>query len=270
MRTLQLLLAVGCVVALSGFAFATTDTLTVKYTNVSPGITTGLSVDFNGDGHADVSYGSVSTGVCNLSNDVTRATGSGVTISDLLGSNIHAFCIDIRQSVPGSYSLYNVIDLPTGPIGDGNTAMGVARANQIRELFGRFYATSFTNNQAAAFQAAIWEIENEGTCNPLNVSTGNALIGQGNATMQAIANQYLSALTGNELFFDYNVRAIGNDCRQDFVFTVPGIMPPGGPPVPEPITMGAIALALGGLGVYVRKRTKAPRQAAEELEEGLN
>jgi hypothetical protein len=226
----------------------------VKYTGVSPGIVTDLSADFNGDGQADVSYGGFYTGVYNLANDPTRATGLGVIISDALGTSIPAFCMDVRQEAPGSFEQYVVINLESGPIGGSNTAMGDTRANRIRELFGRFYSTNFTDLQAAAFQASIWEIENELAGNPLNVDAGGIIVGHGNASMQAIANGYLGALTGNSLYFDANVRAIGNGDSQDYVFTV---LPssPQVPSVPEPATI--ILLVLGGLGLFGRKRTKA-------------
>jgi hypothetical protein len=229
----------------------------VKSTGVTPGITTDLSVDTNHDGHADLVYGpaTVYTGVYNLANDTSRATGQGVTISNALGTTIHSFCMDVSQSAPSDSTQYQVISLESGPIGGTDTAMGATRANEIRELFGRFYSQCFTNTQAAAFQAAIWEIENERTGNPFDVNAGDLVVGHSNPEIQTVANGWLGSLTGNSLYYDNNVRAIGNSCSQDYVFTLTATGQ-GQSLVPEPLTITAVMMALGGLGMYVRKRTK--------------
>jgi hypothetical protein len=242
------------VVALSSFALATTDVMYVEYANVSPGITTDLSGTFDG---VQETYGpgTVYTGVYNLTNDPTRATGQGVTISNDLGSSIPAFCMDVLQDAPNNFAQYQVITLDSGAIGGANTAMGTTRANEIRELFGRFYSQSFTNTQAAAFQAAIWEIEYEAANNPLDVNSGSVVVAQSNPAVQTVADGWLGSLTGNPSYYDNNVRAIGNGTYQDYVFTT-STTNPGVFPVPEPLTITAVVMALGGLGMYVRKRTK--------------
>ena len=257
MRILQRSVLVACVAALSSLSLATTDTMYVEYTNVSPGITTDLSGTFDG---VQESYGpgTVYTGVYNLANDPTRATGQGVTISNVVGTSIQAFCMDVLQQAPGNFSQYQVMTLESGPIGGSNTAMGTTRANEIRELFGRFYSPSFTNTQAAAFEAAIWEIEYESPGNPLSVSSGNVTVGQSNPAMQAVANGWLSSLTGNPSYYDSNVRAIGSGTYQDYVFTT-GNSVVGQLPVPEPLTIASVVMAMGGLGMYLRKRTRMTR-----------
>lgn len=251
--------------ALSSFSFATTDTMSVEYSNVSPGITTDLSGTFDGV-HESYGAGSIYAGVCNLTNDPTHATGQGVTISNAVGTTIHGFCMDVLQGTSSSYSQYQVISLDSGPVGGANTAMGSTRANEIRELFGRYYSQSFTNTQAAAFQAAIWEVEYEAAANPLNVTSGSVVVGQSDPAIQTVADGWLGSLTGNSAYYDNNVRAISNGSYQDYVFTT-STMNPGTSPVPEPLTITAVIMALGGLGMYVRKRTHsvAALDAAREI-----
>jgi hypothetical protein len=244
-------------VALSSFAFATTDTMSVEFTGVSPGITTDLSGTFDGV-HESYGPGTIYTGVYNLTNDPTHASGQGVTISNELGTTIHGFCMDVLQNASSNFQQYQVIALDSGPIGSANTAMGTTRANEIRELFGRFYSQSFTNTQAAAFQAAIWEIEYEAAGNPLNVTSGSVVVAQSDPAVQTVADGWLGSLTGNSAYYDNNVCAIGSGTYQDYVFTTSTINFSASP-VPEPLTITAVMMALGGLGMYVRKRTKAVR-----------
>ena len=138
--------------------------------------------------------------------------------------------------------------------------MGLTRANEIRKLFGRYYSIAFTNTQAAAFQACIWEIENVAPGNPLNVTTGNVIIGGGSPDVQAQADTWLSGLTGDTRWFNNNVVAIGNSSFQDYCFVTGTPFSPSIQPVPEPVTLGAVALALGGLGWYVRRRTSRAQE----------
>jgi len=262
-KKLQLLVAVVSVVALSSFASATTDTMSVEFTNVSPGMATDLSGTFDGV-HESYGPGSVYAGVYDLANDPTHATGQGVTISNALGTTIHGFCMDVLQSASSNFQQYQVITLDSGPVGGADTAMGTTRANEIRELFGRFYSQSFTNTQAAAFQAAIWEIEYEAANNPFDVTSGSVVVAQSDPAVQTVANGWLGSLTGNSAYYDNNVHAISNGSYQDFVFTT-STTNLGVSPVPEPLTVTAVMMALGGLGMYVRKRTKTMRVPTTEV-----
>src|SRR5262249_31918386 len=119
-------------------------TVTATFDTVSPGeVVTISSGGFNATGWA---------GGYNFKN----ASG------DLTG-NFGGFCIDIAQDIYGNTTLqFNVQALSAAPVPGGG--MGALRANLIRELWAADYAKIGASNQkAAAFQLAIWEIINETT-----------------------------------------------------------------------------------------------------------
>jgi hypothetical protein len=82
---------------------------------------------------------------------------------------IGAFCTELPQDAPETTLTYDVIGLEQGPrpITFLGQAMGTEKANYIRELWGRFFDSSWSsggsyswqqNIKAAAFASAIWEI----------------------------------------------------------------------------------------------------------------
>lgn len=87
-----------------------------------------------------------------------------------------AFCIEPREFVStGSTYTYDFSSLDQGATNIGG--MGVARADLLRELFGRYYpviGAPLDATHASAMQIAIREIVRE-TSGTLNASNGNIM-----------------------------------------------------------------------------------------------
>jgi len=171
---------------------------------------------------------------------------------------IGGFCIDLPQYASYSYLPYGIYALEEAPLGE---PMG-SRANKLRELFGRNLAEFKTltaigqdnrNSYAAAMQAAVWEIVFEETNTTLDVKVGHVSVAL-TTFYQDKANFWLGTITGTEgAPMNNDLLAFGNANKQDFAIFVPGAGTEN--PVPEPFTMLTASLAIGGLGMYVRRRS---------------
>lgn len=90
-----------------------------------------------------------------LRHTLTNGTGLGAT----LHGDWVTFCADLNQRVTSSTRTYDVVNVAQLP--DWG-AMGVARANAIRDMYafanGSQLLSTASNNLAAAFQLAVWEV----------------------------------------------------------------------------------------------------------------
>jgi hypothetical protein len=215
-------------------AFASADTVTATFNNVTPDGGVGCTLSYPGFGPE----GTVS-GQLNFSN----ASGS----SDL-GSAFGAFCCDIPKNVGygGTYTWTTAAlkDVPQGNM-PGYDPMGQAKANQIEELWGRFHSTLGTDDtKNGGFQLAIWTIIYG---NGASLTGGSGSYTSGNLSVSiadAVASQtntYLGALTGDANFFDTHLYALtgGENGPQDQIVPTPGSF---------------ALLGLGGLMVSRRRR----------------
>jgi len=82
-----------------------------------------------------------------------------------IGSTFQTFCIEITQGVlVGTIHTYDLIPtedapLPGSPSSGGLAGMGAGKANQLAKLYAEYYDDALaTQNGAAAFQTAVWEI----------------------------------------------------------------------------------------------------------------
>jgi hypothetical protein len=198
--------------------------------------------------------GNVYTGVYNLDLNTTVGTYSGAEATSLINDAgadhiIPAFCIDIRQNAPtGPYVRYDIYALEDAPIG---SAMLAARADDLRRLFAGHFQETFTNNQAAAFQAAVWEIINE-TSGTYDVYHGAFHITESwGSGWGGTANAYLGDLASYTP--DSHVAALVNASSQDYALTITGPSPEP-PHTPEPMTIAGVLMGLGGLVRYLRRR----------------
>jgi hypothetical protein len=158
-----------------------------------------------------------------VSNWTRSATNPGTFAgSPTPGEKFGVFCLEPDQEFPsGNTVAYNVIDLDSDPT---NGPMGAAKANAIRELWGRFRGAIGTDGaKAAAFQMAVWEIV---TDSGRDLSTGVFRAGTANATEVAVKNQaqsWLNQLNGTGP--KANLLALSSPTDQDQVFEVPTLTP---------------------------------------------
>jgi len=180
----------------------------------------------------------------------TGDTGSG---SAWHNGPIAGFCVELNQAAPAQTHQYSVGMPDDMVISYTGETLGTGRANSLRELYGRYYdsswslsgATTQQNREAAAFAAAVWEIIYEGapgTTGHWDV-TADGTSGLGGflaANVDAeMANRWLQSLTGAGPKAD--LRVFTNGGAQNFLVAVP-----------EPTTI--LLLGLGGLGFLRRRR----------------
>lgn len=165
--------------------------------------------------------------------------GTDVTVPTQFGS----YCIELTQTLAFNttyeFTLANLEDAPVPATPPYGVPMGAAKADAIRELWGRFWSPAFTNQDSAAFQLAIWEIVYDGP-NGANTGTGVVnLFSNINPATITQANTWLAALDGTGPRANY-LQALTSDEFQDQIIPTPG----------------AGVLALGGVLLSAGRRRK--------------
>jgi hypothetical protein len=181
----------------------------------------------------------------------TASTGDGNLWPN---GQIGSFCIELNEYAPSSTIQYDVV-MPESVYNSFLVSyMGTAKADYLRELWGRFYLpewadggpySTYENSTAEAFAAAIWEIVNEDLpVSPLNYDvTVDGTPGTGGFKAEnvdtSLANYFLHQLTGSGPMAD--LRAFVYQGKQDFLVEVP-----------EPTTIAL--LGISGLLSLLRRR----------------
>lgn len=208
-------------------------------------------VDVWGGGLSEATIG-VGLNVLNKSD----GTGEGEFWGD---GPIPAFCIELSEAIPEDdiypYDVVPVSDAQNPTTFLGGT-IGTAKADYISELWGRFYDPTWaqpgpylpvTDDAAAAFAAAIWEIvyedlpgspaswdvASDGTAGPLGFRIEGIDVNR--------ANTWLHSLDGQGPHAD--LRAFAYNGAQDFVAQVP-----------EPATI--VILGIGAASLVRRRRVR--------------
>lgn len=156
----------------------------------------------------------------NLSNGPDGYNGSFVT-----------YCCDLGQYVPGSPTQYEIVDPAFAPWGQ---PMGAAKANALQNLYsfagGAQLSAGATDDYAAAFQVAVWEIiydynpdapafgfdMTEGAFKVSSID-GSAL----SASIQASVDAFLTAAATASPLTNVQLMALVNEFNQDQLIVIP-------------------------------------------------
>jgi hypothetical protein len=231
-----LFVAVSCFCLVTPVLAAPTGTVSIKYLGASaaPGTTVSLYIDSDGT-YPPYEISTDFTRAGYMAHDVAGATGSGQYVNDPLWT----FCIDACQSPSyGSYAQYDVVSLTEAPnptfIG---TTITPAKAALLEELWGRYYNTTMTEQQAAEFQLAIWEIVYE-TSGTYDISDGSVRSDSFNEGTNAL----LAGLDGTGP--KSQLVALTNSVYQDLLAEIPA---------PGALALGSLGLSIVG---WLRSRKK--------------
>ncbi|HLO40694.1 MAG TPA: hypothetical protein VK176_06700 [Phycisphaerales bacterium] len=210
MQRIRLCAAVSA--AAMSCAFASAATVTATFNSVSPS----ADGQFSLDGGAN--WGN--TGPAGLFN-WTRTGGDHTGLQ----GDFLAFCTELTEHVSYgnsfSYTVDTIENAPTVMNG-----MGAAKADQMRELFGRYYTPAFVNTlpavQAVAMQLCVWEISHE-QGSSLDLTAGTAQFVNNDAAAVALAQSYLSSIDGTGPR-DYSIYSLVGQGVQDMIVPAPGTL----------------------------------------------
>jgi len=222
---------------------ARASTVKANFDDVSPG----RSFDY-------IFFGDEEETTAGIFNWVTIAGGD----TDL--GQFKAFCIELTQTVADGV-LFDIMDVEDGPLpglnvpGEGlEGPMGMSKADLIRELWGRNYLDLFDGDfgeqadKAAAFQIAVWEIVYD---DGVELDAGDFQAQDLEDDEVDLAQAWLDELDGTGPLA-MNLIALTNDEDPDGEGPLPGHRQDQLTMVPEPGTLGL--LALGILGALRRRR----------------
>jgi hypothetical protein len=157
--------------------------------------------------------------------------------------------VDVSEWVNHSDAAFQVADLTDAPVGPGDDGMAQHQADAIARLYsyanGQQFGTS--NNFAAAFQIAVWEIVEDLTTesSTLSVASGDFKAWNLNSGTTSYLTTLLAVATDDSMGINRRIRALTNDGSQDQMFEVV---------VPLPTTGAMAAAGLLGAGFIGRRR----------------
>jgi hypothetical protein len=248
MKKQVLFLAVALLVAVGTAGAGTYGTVNMTYVNDGPAETASVFAPVSLPGGSGPYY-------IGRSNFTINSFTNGVGLSHTnplgsAGSSTTAYCVDLQTLIYGNTTATWDVELldaaPTaGP-------MGGTKANKVTDLLVKHESSVGSDAaKAAALQAAIWEVIYENT-STYDVTSGGLYLSGLSASAVSYANLWLSEPVTSDYTTDktYALLQIGT---QDFGWILPGSRTP---PVPEPITMFSAFMAIGSLGMYIRKRMR--------------
>jgi len=185
-----------------------------------------------------------------LKHEMSGGTGLGA----ILNGTYVTYCTDITQHVTSTTKSYTVVPIEDVP---NVSPMGLSKADALRNLYsfgaGVQLTPAATNDFAAAFQLAVWEVVSDFNSNlgvsSLSITDGTfkAKSTNGNALSSGITNQLNNLFAGifnlPEGSAPVEIAGISHATAQDQIVTVP--------------TPGALALAGLGGGLLIKRRRKA-------------
>lgn len=228
------MITAAAMLAMAGVAAA--DTVDLNYTG--PGAGRSFNIVANG----------TSTSVFAGQLTFTVANGSGSTGVRLNGALL-TYCIDVLEGVGPGQQTYGLADLADAPVTAGGVApaMGADKAAAIARMYTYAAGQQFgsSNDFAAAFQLAVWEViaDFEGT---LDVDSGDFQVTSiMNGGTTAFLTNLLDAANDTGLDEYRGLGALTNEGFQDQLYSVV---------VPLPGAAGLAAVGLAGVGVVTRRR----------------
>jgi hypothetical protein len=122
-----------------------------------------IAVDFRGTALGKSASVTFASGDSAAFTNRNLFVGQLVHRMDVLGSGYRDFvtyCIDLTQTAgDGQFNLVNLRDAPvTNPAPSDKWQLGKDQVRALNSLYHSSFAAADTNNEAAAFQAAVWEI----------------------------------------------------------------------------------------------------------------
>ncbi|GIW84068.1 MAG: hypothetical protein KatS3mg106_581 [Gemmataceae bacterium] len=162
------------------------------------------------------------------------------------GNNFATFCIEQNQYISPNttYSNYMLTDLSNAP--NPGSTLSATQINNLKAMWAQYRSSVDTNDEAAAFQHAVWHI--------VNPSYNPSLSG----SVLSYYNQYLNSTTWMSGYA--NLVAMVHLNHQDHVVEIQRgwqVNQQGDlEPVPAPATLG-VAFALG-VALLVRQRLVRP------------
>lgn len=228
----------GAVAACAVAASASASNLSLTFNGVGPSVSVNYS--FNGAPAANTSAG----------------------VFNWNGNTVKTFCTQLNENISNGQTVNFAVVAPelvpdNPPASPGN--MGAIKAEVMRDLYARFYATAVSGSatQAAAFQILVWEISHEDLdgaataaayLTKLNLAGGDFIVnssGDSDAALSQANTWRLQLGVGGFLGFE-NLRGLTNGDFQDQLIVVP---------VPAPALLAGLGL-IGAVAVR-RRMTKA-------------
>ncbi len=121
----------------------------------------------------------------------------------------------------------------------------LTNSQKVAKLVGGYLGSTMSNEAAAAFQWAIWEVTSENSASSFSLNDGNVRISGTNPSVNTrnLANQYLANINSYD---SAEIYYLTNSKKQNMVGFKPGTA------VPEPSSLGL--LVLSGALLLRRKR----------------
>lgn len=122
-----------------------------------------IAVDFRGTALGKSASVSFYSGDSSAFTNRNLFVGQLVHRMNIMGSGTRdwiTYCIDLTQNAgDGTFNLVNLRDAPvTNPAPSNKWALSNEQIDALNSLYHAHFANADTNNEAAAFQAAVWEI----------------------------------------------------------------------------------------------------------------